>query len=410
VDGRDKPGHDGEGVVFAPDTEGLLDDFRAGEKRLSPGKAPGRLAPNAAGAMMARGRASRGAVEGSRGSVTTIGNTTADAFVKRPPRDTRFFLVHGIDEGLIHERVKRLVEAALGGEGDPLRLTRLDGDAVARDPGALVDEVYAISMFGGSRAVWIEAQARDLLPALAPLFARPPPDCAVIVEAGSLRKGTALRTAFERADNAASIECYPDDKRALAAVIEAEARAAGLAIAPEARDYLIGLLGSDRLTTRGEIAKLTLYARGKERIEVEDVEAIVADAAPSGLDAAIDAALLGDMAGLEASARRYFADGGEAGLLVIFLAARLTLLHKLRLEMEGGRSFEAAMQTQAVRISPSGRAALAKEAERWSSSALSKRLVAAATVAARVRRDPRLADILATRALWSLASGLRARG
>ncbi|MGO9772555.1 MAG: DNA polymerase III subunit delta [Roseiarcus sp.] len=342
--------------------------------------------------------------------MTTISNATADAYVKRPPRETRFFLVHGNDEGLIHERVKGLVDAALSGEADPLRLTRLEGDAVARDPGTLADEVYAISMFGGSRAVWLEAQARDLLPALEPLFARPPQDCAVIVEAGSLKKGTALRAAFERAENAASIECYPDERGALGRVVEAETRAAGLAIAPEAREYLIGLLGSDRMTTRGEIAKLTLYARGKQRIEVEDVEAIVADAAPSGLDALIDAALLGDMAGLEASAGRFFADGGEAGHLVRSLAARLTLLHRLRVEMERGRSFEAAMQTQFVRISPSGRAALAKQAERWSSTALGKRLAAVSTLAARVRREPRLAEILATRALWSLAAALRARG
>jgi DNA polymerase-3 subunit delta len=219
-----------------------------------------------------------------------------------------------------------------------------------------------------------------------------------------------LRTAFETAENAASIECYPDDERALGKLIEAEARAAGLAVAPDARDYLVGLLGADRLTTRGEIGKLTLYARGKERIEVEDVEAIVSNAAPSSLDAAIDAALLGDMAGLEASASRYFAEGGDGGLLALFLGRRLTLLRRIRVEMERGRSFEAAMQTQAVRISPSGRTALGKQAERWSSSALSKRLVAAAALAARVRRDPRLADILATRALWSLASGLRGRG
>jgi DNA polymerase-3 subunit delta len=85
-------------------------------------------------------------------------------------------------------------------------------------------------------------------------------------------------------------------------------------------------------------------------------------------------------------------------------------LHKLRLEMERGRPFDAAMQTQYVRISPSGRAALAKQAERWSSSALGKRLAAVSALAARVRRDPRLADVLATRALWSLVSGLRARG
>jgi DNA polymerase-3 subunit delta len=265
-------------------------------------------------------------------------------------------------------------------------------------------------MFGGSRAVWIEAQARELAPALAPLFARPPPDCVVIVEAGSLKKGTGLRAAFESADNAASIECYPDDRRVLGALIEAEARAAGLAIAPEARDYLIGFVGSDRLTTRGEIAKLTLYAGGKGRIEVEDVEAIVADAAPFGLDALIDDALMGDMAGLEAGASRYFADGGEASGLVVRLAARLALLHRLRLEMERGRPLEAAMQTQSVRISPSRRTALGKHAERWSSAALGKRLVAVAAVAARVRRDPRLADILATRALWSVVSGLRARG
>ena len=61
--------------------------------------------------------------------------------------------------------------------------------------------------------------------------------------------------------------------------------------------------------------------------------------------------------------------------------------------MEGGRSFEAAMAALGTRISPSGRRALAKQAERWSSAALSKRLAAAAALAARARRDPRLAEI-----------------
>jgi DNA polymerase-3 subunit delta len=115
------------------------------------------------------------------------------------------------------------------------------------------------------------------------------------------------------------------------------------------------------------------------------------------------------MAALEASATRYFADGGEASVLVVRLAARLTLLRRLRLDMERGRSFEAAAQAQNLRISPAGRSALAKQAERWSSSTLGRRLAAVSALGARVRRDPRLADVLATRALWSLASGLRAR-
>ena len=51
------------GVALARDTERLLDDFCAGEKRRDAANAPARVAPNAAGAMMAAARALCGAVE-----------------------------------------------------------------------------------------------------------------------------------------------------------------------------------------------------------------------------------------------------------------------------------------------------------------------------------------------------------
>jgi hypothetical protein len=59
---------------------------------------------------------------------------------------------------------------------------------------------------------------------------------------------------------------------------------------------------------------------------------------------------------------------------------------------------------------PAARAALAKEAARWSAAALGRRLAAAAALAGRARREPRLGAALATRALWSLASERRAGG
>src|SRR5208283_4068119 len=101
---------------------------------------------------------------------------------------------------------------------DPLRLVRLEGDALARRPGGLSDEAYAVSMFGGSRAIWIDAQGRDLMPALEPLFQRPPAECAIVVKAGQLKTGHPMRSAFEKASNAASIECYSDDAKALEAL------------------------------------------------------------------------------------------------------------------------------------------------------------------------------------------------
>ena len=220
-------------------------------------------------------------------------------------------------------------------------------------------------MFGGDRVIWIDAQGRDLMPALEPLFARPLTDCTIVIKAGQLKKGTGLRAAFESSAARASIECYPDDSSALESLIDAEARAAGLVIAPDARAALVHMVGADRRTTRGEIAKLMLYASGHSQIAVEDVEAIVADAAPSNLDQVIDDALLGDLPAVEASLSRFFHEGGEADYLMIRLVARLTLLHRLRLEMDQGRPFEAACQALFLKLPMSARRALAKQAERW---------------------------------------------
>ena len=155
---------------------------------------------------------------------------------------------------------------------------------------------------GASRAIWIDAQGRDLLPALEPLFARPPSGLHDRRQGGATQEGNGLRAAFESSPARASIECYSDDSSTLESLIDAEARAAGLAIAPDARAALVHMVGADRRTTRGEIAKLMLYARGQSQITAEDVEAIVADAAPSNLDEVIDHALLGDLPAVETSA------------------------------------------------------------------------------------------------------------
>ena len=86
------------------------------------------------------------------------------------------------------------------------------------------------------------------------------------------------------------------------------------------------------------------------------------------------------------SAVRYFGDGGDADQLVMRLVARLTLLHRVRLEMEAGHPFDAACQTLYVRLPPEARRALAKAAERWTSETIAQRLPSVRAMSAKVRR------------------------
>jgi DNA polymerase III subunit delta len=313
------------------------------------------------------------------------------------------FLVHGNEEGLIHERARTLalgLGKTLGGG-----VLQMRGPDVVANPGLLLDEAYAIGLFGDKRALWIDADGRDLANALQPLLQEPPRDCAIVVEAGALKKGTALRDAFERSAAAASIECYPDDDRTLSALIDEEALAAGLKVSPEAKAALLANLGADRMSSRGELAKLTMYVRGAAAIEAEDVAAIVAGAAPSRLDAVIDSALGKELGRLESASARYFAEGGDGEELMRRLLQRVMLLVRLRGEMDQGKGFDAAAQALFVKLPFAARSALARQAQAWSSANLIRRLPALQAAAARIRRDPALADATAMRLLWSMGSG-----
>ena len=341
---------------------------------------------------------------GENAAVTIVKNQFADAYVRRPRKEIQFYLVHGADQGLIHERTSALVKSILGDQESTFSLTRIDGESIVREPGRLAEEAYAAPMLCDDRVLWIDARSRDLTKAIEPLMAEPPRNCWLVVESSNLKKSSRLRSVFERADNAICVECYLDDTRALAALIDAEATSAGIEISGDARDYLLSLLGADRLTTRSELAKLMLYSKGERRIDLTDITAIITDCAPSGLSELIDRTMLGQFAQVDGSAGRFFGDGGDPAVLMMRLASQMSFLHSLKLEVETADSSETVLQKHLVRFPPPSRAALSRQVERWSLASLEKTLPAVQKATARVRGDAKLGRLLVLRALWGLAS------
>ena len=341
--------------------------------------------------------------------MASVKTEVADDRVQRPPKGVVFFLLHGSDQGMIHERASRLVKTLTHEKSQGHSLVRIDGDTLTRDPGALRDEALAVDMFGSSKVIWVDSNQRDLSAALSPLFESPPPSCSVVIEAGSLRKGTSLRLLFEQSGLAAAIECYPDERRSLQAMIEEEARSANLDVTGEARDYLISLLGADRLTSRGEISKLMLYCQGLDRVDVGDIEAIVSDAMPSSAERLIEAALMGRVSDVETLASRYFSEEGDAGLIVLRMISSLEMLHELKMSTGLGNSGGASLPPSLFRLPPHQRSLLTEGAKRWSPEALRRRLLWSREILAKVRGRPATAASVATRALWALASSARPR-
>ncbi len=334
----------------------------------------------------------------------------AERFLRKPDPAIRIVLIYGTDVGLVSERAAAFAATIVGAGSDPFALVRLDSSEIAADPGRLADEAGTIGLFGGDRAIRVRvAGNRPIQAAVEAVLANPPRDAWIILEAGDIKKGTGLRKLCEGARGAAAIACYADGAAMLDGLIDTELASAGLTIDDEARALLRGLLGADRLASRSEIQKLTLYATGLGRIDVDAVKAVVGDASATATDEAVDAMAGGDVATLDRSFRRLTTSGTPAFVIAAAALRQLQLLHRICAAVEEGASPDGAIESAAGYIFPQRKAKLGQQVRLWNADrvfAVAER-VERAIFESRIK--PALGDVIVEKALTGVALSARAR-
>jgi DNA polymerase III subunit delta len=326
-----------------------------------------------------------------------------ESFVARPDASRAIVLVFGPDAGLVSERADAIIRASVDDIADPFALVRLDGDMLASDPARLIDEATTMPLFGGRRAIRVRAGSRNIVPAIEGILATAIRDCRVVIEAGDLKKGAALRNAFERSKTAVAIPCYADGDRDVARLIDEELRADDLAIAPDAREALIPLLGGDRRASRAEIRKLVLYARGRERIEIDDVVAVVADASALALDSLVDAAFAGRLADVEKEFTKASIADTAATAIVGAALRHCERLHALALDVEAGSSVSDLVERPQSGIHFRRKDAFGKALRAWTPDRLTKAMAMLAEASLDARRQSGLSETIAQRTMSLIA-------
>ncbi len=337
----------------------------------------------------------------------------ADAFAARPDPARPVVLVYGPDAGLVRERAEMIVSLSVDDPSDPFSLVRIEGDILASEPSRLVEEAHTVPLFGGRRAVWVRAGNRNFAPAVEAVIATPPADCRVVIEAGDLRKSSPLRAACEKGKAAAALPCYAEDERGLARLVDREMQEAKLSITADARAALVSLIGGDRAASRSEIRKLALYVQGKNKVELEDVLAVVADASALALSGVIDAAFAGRIGDTEAQLSKALGSGTAAGTIASAALRHVTQLHKARLALDSGQRGDQIMYGFVPPIHFSRTRLVQAALDAWSVPRLERAMAQLAEAAASIRklRSPAdaLADTVLQRALLALAMSARQR-
>ncbi|MGI9354207.1 MAG: DNA polymerase III subunit delta [Rhizobiaceae bacterium] len=328
-----------------------------------------------------------------------------ERYIAKPQQAHRIFLIYGPDIGMVSERAVTLAKTSGADLSDPFATIKLDADTAAADPQRIADEAYTVSMFGGSRLVWIRGSTqRNLAAALQPVLDTPPNECMILVEAGDLKKSSPLRSRIERSNCAIALPCYPDQQRSVGDVIDAHLAAVKISIDPDARQLLISMLGGDRRASRAEIDKLCLYASGSESIRVADVVDAVGDVSSLDIDVAIDAASIGDIAMMEHMLKRLFNRGTAVFSIVAAAQRHFQMLHRASNQMQhAGQPASVAAASIRPPVNFQRKDKITQALSIWSASGLERLLGRLETVSLASRARAELAIPLASTALLAIA-------
>ncbi|MET3790930.1 DNA polymerase III subunit delta [Aquamicrobium terrae] len=329
-----------------------------------------------------------------------------DSWLARPDPKTFLVLLYGPDRGLVAERGKAFAERTGLPLDDPFSVVKLDGAEVERGEGRLLEEAQTVPMFSDRRLLWVRNASgqKGLADEVKALLAEPARDATILIEAGDLKKGAALRTVVEGADGGMALPCYADDGRDIEAVIDDELRKAGITMALEARQALRRNLGGDRLATRAELQKLTLYALGQPEISLEDVKAMTGDVSGQSLDDAVDAVLDGRIGDFDSAFARHCQAGGQPFLALSGTMRQFHAIHAMRGAMEeSGRNAASVVAGARPPVFFSRRKLIERTLERWNRQAIERALGRLQAAVLQSRRRPDLASALVRQALLGIA-------
>ena len=251
-------------------------------------------------------------------------------FIARPDPGAPGALIYGADSMKVALKRQELLLAIAGPTADAdMRLTRMPGADLRRDPALLVDAIKAVGFFPGPRAVFVEDAGEAAFDAIATaLAAWRPGDAQIVVTAGQLPATSKLRKLFEGHRAAPAIALY-DDPPSRAEIAADLARAGLRDIPPGALQDLTDLA---RDLTPGDfrqtLEKLALYKLGDATpLTPDDIAAVAPATVDTDMDAALNAVADRDPARLGAVLQRLQTQGVQPVALILAAARHFRALH-----------------------------------------------------------------------------------
>jgi DNA polymerase III subunit delta len=290
----------------------------------------------------------------------------------KSPSDWRFFLLYGPDDA----GSRSLVKAAAAAAGAEAERIDLAGAELKADPARLADEAASISLFGGARYIVVQPAGDECLAAVEALLEAPAAGNPVLLVAGPLKPASKLLKLALAEPKALALASYPPEGQEAERIVSELARAEGLIVRPDVARRLAEACAGNRAILSLELQKLALYLdSAPERpqpLDHEALDAVGAAAEEGDLSRLVDSVGNGNAGMLQAELLRLSGEGVEGIPLIRAVLRRMSLLSRLRAQVERGNSPDAVMAAHGKSLFWKEKESISRQLSRWRSDALAR--------------------------------------
>ena len=236
----------------------------------------------------------------------------AAAYLRKPDPGHAGILIFGMDPMRVALKRQEVIAALTGPNAEEeMRLTRISGADLRKDPAMVNDALKAQGFFPGPRVAFVEDATDGLSKVLdAALADWQSGDAQLVVAAGQLTAKSALRKVFEGHRNAVAIGIYDDPPSR----DDNERSLSDAGLAAPSRDVMDAVMALAQTLSPGDfrqtIEKLGLYKRGDDApLSTEDLSACAPLSADVAVDDILDVVANGDAQSLGPALSNLYAQG-----------------------------------------------------------------------------------------------------
>ena len=179
---------------------------------------------------------------------------------------TKFFLIYGVNKGLIDEIVEETIIPGL-----PKNCFKYDEAEILKDVDNFKQSIFNHSFFENEKLIIISRVSDKIFNVVEEIASKFVDDLYIVLISGPLEKKSKLRKFFEKEPNTICVPVYEDNFQTLGNIVLNFMKKRKISISQQIVNIIVDRAAGDRINLRNELEKIENFLLNKNQISMEDI-------------------------------------------------------------------------------------------------------------------------------------------